>query len=214
MSRSWRAPLEDYEIAIRLDAIRCADGASHPCATDHLGLSRYLQAEWDHALEAYRAIPKSGPYANDESLAATAHWQYMALRRSGATAAAAANASLDLVRPGMRTLDGGAYLQLCLWYKGLMPEPELNNASALDLATLGYGVGNYHFYNGRQDAAIAMWRRVVNTSYWAAFGYIAAEAELFRLGLGPEGVGTRAPRGAARGVMGNGGGSGGRSTMV
>ena len=45
------------------------------------------------------------------------------------------------------------------------------------------GVGNYHFYNGRQAEGIAVWRRVVNSSYWAAFGFIAAEAELHRLGL-------------------------------
>ena len=31
----------------------------------------------------------------------------------------------------------------------------------------------------REAAARAVWRRVLNTSYWAAFGYIAAEAELF-----------------------------------
>ena len=62
--------------------------------------------------------------------------------------------------------------------------PDLpDNASALDLATLGYGVGNYHYYSGRHDEAIAVWRRVVNTTYWAAFGFIAAEAELHRLGV-------------------------------
>ena len=154
----------------------------------HLGLARYLQAEWDGALEAYAAIPTSGQFANDESLVATAHWQYMALRRSGA-GAAAVNASLAMVREGMRALDGGAYLQLCLWYKGLGPEPDLSNASALDLVTMGYGVGNHHFYNGRLDEAIAMWRRVVNTTYWAAFGYIAAEAELVSLGVEVEGIG-------------------------
>ena len=82
----------------------------------------------------------------------------------------------------MRALDGGAYLQLALAYKGLQPIPNLtNSSSALDLATLGYGVGNYHYYNGRKEQGIGIWRAIVNSSYWAAFGFIAAEAELHRL---------------------------------
>ena len=152
----------------------------------HLGLSRYLQFNYSGAIGAYERMPRVGPFANDESLAATAHWHYMALRRSGH--GASSKAVLDTLAPihdGMRALDGGSYLQLCLLYKGLRPPPDLSNASALDVATLGYGLGNWHYYNGRKDAAIAVWRRVVNTTYWAAFGFIAAEAELFQLGVLP-----------------------------
>lgn len=150
----------------------------------HLGLSRYLMADYDGALDAYARMATSGPYANDESLVATAHWTYMAIRRSGHGAdSPAARAALAPVHEGMRSLDGGAYLNLTLAYKGLRPIPDLMNASALDVATLGYGVGCYHYYSGRQQEGIAVWRRVVNSSYWAAFGFIAAEAELHRLGL-------------------------------
>ena len=80
-------------------------------------------------------------------------------------------------------LVAGAYLRLCLFYKGAAPSPDLRNASALELATLGYGVGNHLYYSGRVAEGVEMWRRVLNTSYWAAFGFIAAEAELQRLGL-------------------------------
>ena len=149
----------------------------------HFGLSRYLQADWSGAGDVYGTMATSGPFANDESLAATAHWHYMALRRAGhPPGSAEVNATLGPIHPGMRALDGGPYLRLCLLYKGLAPPPDLSNASALDLATLGYGVGNWHYYNGRRADAIDVWRRVLNTSYWAAFGYIAAEADLHRLG--------------------------------
>ena len=149
----------------------------------HQGLSHYLQADYHSALAAYSSLEKlAPPYNNDESIAATAHWKYMALRRSGVPAAAAANQSLGGIHAGMRALDGGAYLQLALAYKGLQPIPNLtNSSSALDLATLGYGVGNYHYYNGRKEQGIGIWRAIVNSSYWAAFGFIAAEAELHRL---------------------------------
>ena len=134
-------------------------------------------------MRAYEALPTTGRYANDESIAATSHWHYMALRRSGMAADDAAARALSLIHPGMRALDGGAYLELCLFYKGLTPQPPIDaNATELELATLGYGVANWYWYEGRHDDAVKLWERVVNTSYWAAFGLIASEAELFRLG--------------------------------
>jgi hypothetical protein len=145
----------------------------------HRGLAHFLLGEYGAALTAYAAMPSE---MNDESVAATAYWRYMALRRVGE--AAAANESLRPIHPGMRALDGGAYVNLTLMFKGeRAPESILPpDASPLDVATLGYGVGAHHWLNGRRADGVALWRRVVNTSYWAAFGFIAAEAELHRLG--------------------------------
>jgi tetratricopeptide (TPR) repeat protein len=150
----------------------------------HLGLSKYLLGDFMGAASVYASMVDSivkGGYANDESLAAIGHWHYMSLRRSGASHAQA-NASLAKIHPGMRMLDGGAYLNLTLLYKGLGEVPDLAHTSAIDLATLGYGVGNWHFYQGRREEAMQVWRMVLTnaSTYWAAFGYIAAEAELHR----------------------------------
>ena len=49
-----------------------------------------------------------------------------------------------------------------------------------DTATHGYGIGNWHLYNGRKEEAKAMFETIVATSFWPAFGFIAAEAELSR----------------------------------
>jgi hypothetical protein len=49
------------------------------------------------------------------------------------------------------------------------------------LATQGYGVGNWHLYNGRRREAEDILWRVVQAENWAPFGYIAAEADLHRL---------------------------------
>jgi hypothetical protein len=48
-------------------------------------------------------------------------------------------------------------------------------------ATAAYGIGNWHFYNGRAAEAEAVFRRIMGGGQWAAFGYIAAEAELARM---------------------------------
>jgi hypothetical protein len=55
-----------------------------------------------------------------------------------------------------------------------------DSVDAVQDATLGYGVGNWHLYNGRAEEAMSVFSRVVRTTQWAAFGYIAAEAELAR----------------------------------
>ena len=72
-------------------------------------------------------------------------------------------------------------------YKGarepaaLLEPAEGTEATGTDFATAAYGVGNWHLYNGESERAIPIFERIVATESWAAFGYIAAEAELARL---------------------------------
>jgi hypothetical protein len=48
-------------------------------------------------------------------------------------------------------------------------------------ATGAYGIGNWHYYNGRRADADRIFKRIVAGGQWGAFGYIAAEAELARM---------------------------------
>jgi hypothetical protein len=74
-----------------------------------------------------------------------------------------------------------------MMYKGeTTPDALLaaSKAEALDAVTIGYGVANWHLYNGRKDAARDILAAIVEqnaTTQWAGFGYIAAEADLARL---------------------------------
>lgn len=45
---------------------------------------------------------------------------------------------------------------------------------------IGYGIGNWHFMNGRKKRAESIWRQVYESESWASFGYIASESELAR----------------------------------
>jgi tetratricopeptide (TPR) repeat protein len=144
----------------------------------HLGLAHYLRGDWEAAAEAYHeALDVS---TNDDMLVATADWLYMTLRRMDADEAAAA--VLELVRPDMRILENHAYHRRLMMYRGEVAPGSLLDESAddLTLATQGYGLGNWYLYNGETDRAMEVFRRVVAGPYWAAFGYIAAEAELAR----------------------------------
>ncbi|MBK5256852.1 MAG: prolyl oligopeptidase family serine peptidase [Vicinamibacteria bacterium] len=147
----------------------------------HLGLAYYLKGDFAKALPAYRECMKYST-DNDDSLVATSDWLYMTLRRLGQKDEA--QKVLEPIKDGMNVLDNGAYYQRLLMYKGLRnPEDVLGNdeQDPLQVATQGYGVGNFYLVNGDMERAKAIFRRVVGGSQWAAFGFIAAEADLARM---------------------------------
>jgi tetratricopeptide (TPR) repeat protein len=148
----------------------------------HLGLAHYLKGDFERALPAYREDVAAA--ANPDMLVATSHWLYMTLRRLGRDAEAAA--VLAPIRRELDVIENGTYHRLLLMYKGELPvdsllAPSAGDNPALDDATTGYGVGNWHLYNGRPAEAERVFRRVLAGGQWASFGYIAAEAELARM---------------------------------
>ncbi len=146
----------------------------------HLGLAHYLKGEFAKAIYAYLECMNAS--ADDESKVATSDWLYMAYRRNGDTGEAAK--VLEPIREGMPIEENTAYYQRLLMYKGLVKaEAVLNpeNAEPLQVATQGYGVANWHLYNGEKDRAREVLEKVVAVGYWPAFGHIAAEVELQRL---------------------------------
>lgn len=147
----------------------------------HLGLAHYLKGDFAKALLAYRECMKYST-GNDDSLVATSDWLYMTLRRLGQKAEA--DKVLEPIKEGMNVLDNAAYYHRLLMYKGLRkPEDVLGSdeQDPLQIATQGYGVGNFYLVNGHTERAKAIFKRVVAGSQWAAFGFIAAEADLARM---------------------------------
>ena len=147
----------------------------------HLGLAHYLKGDFEKALAAYRECMKYST-DNDDSLVATSDWLYMTLRRLGRKDEA--DKILIPIKEGMNVLDNAAYYNRLLMYKGLRkPEEVLSNdeTDGVQIATQGYGVGNFHLVNGDTERAKAIFRRVVAGTQWGAFGFIAAEADLARM---------------------------------
>jgi tetratricopeptide (TPR) repeat protein len=147
----------------------------------HLALAHYLRGEFPKALAAYQECMKVSR-VNDDLLVATSDWMYMTLRRLGKTAEAAA--VLTPIKEKMEIIENDSYFKRLLMYKGVLkPEAVLDpsNSDDLAIATQGYGVGNWYFYNGQKDKALALFEKLVNGKEWAAFGTIAAEADLKRL---------------------------------
>ena len=118
---------------------------------------------------------------NPDMLVATSHWLYMTLRRLGRDAEAAR--VLEPIRADLDVIENGAYHRLLLMYKRELPVDSLlatSSSAALDDVTTAYGVGNWYLYTGDSARATEIFRRIVATGNWAAFGAIAAEAELAR----------------------------------
>jgi tetratricopeptide (TPR) repeat protein len=145
----------------------------------HLGLAHYLKGRFDKAAAAYEKA-----YAvseKDDSRIAASDWLYMSYRRAGKKADA--ERALARITPDMKVEENKSYFDRLLLYKGLKKESDIINDKMTDLeiATVGYGIANWHLYNGDKVKAKELFQRIVSGKYWPAFGFIAAETELTRM---------------------------------
>jgi len=151
----------------------------------HLGLAYYLQGEYGKAAQAYEQCLNYSE--TDDEIAATADWLYMAYRRLGEDEVA--EETLGMIKEDMDIRENEGYFERLLMYKGMVEPSKLlqideNVALAdrdLTMATEGYGVGNFYMLNGKQDDGVKVLEDIVEGRHWAAFGYIAAEADLARM---------------------------------
>jgi tetratricopeptide (TPR) repeat protein len=145
----------------------------------HLALAHYLRGDFERALPVWQEAMTVS--TNDDMMVATSDWLYMTLRRLGREEEAAQ--VLVPINAEQRILENTAYHRRLLMYKGEIPADSLLNVQSTDpvqLATYGYGVANWYLYNGETERAESLFRRILEQPNWAAFGYIAAEAELAR----------------------------------
>ncbi len=176
--REFNAGRSDLEISSRLD----------PGNWDtwyHLGLGNYLCGDFERALYAYRHCWDLTD--TDDKRVAIADWLYMTLMRLGRNDEALS--ALDFVTPDIDPGPNEAYFARLLMYKGIGSADDLlEGADIADVnyVTLGYGLGNYFYCAGDIERAVQIWSSVLKGSYWSAFGCIASEVELRRLGRLPE----------------------------
>jgi tetratricopeptide (TPR) repeat protein len=149
----------------------------------HLGLAHYLKGDFESAEKAYlQCLDVSD---NDDLLTATADWLYMTYRRMNKPEEAAK--VLELIRPDMNIIENDSYYLRLQMYKGIIPPDDLLKVSSssedvnLALATQGYGVGNWYLCEGDTSRAVEIFKQVTSGKHFAAFGFIAAEADLQRL---------------------------------
>jgi tetratricopeptide (TPR) repeat protein len=144
----------------------------------HLGLAHYLKGGFAAAADAFDAGMASSR-VNDDMLVATSYWLLLSRLRSGYEG----RNVLDAIRPQMDVIENHDYHRLLLLWKGDVSEQQVRAAAgggAVSDATIGYGLAIWKLLNGETGAAQIALREIVRGPNWAAFGFIAAEAELAR----------------------------------
>lgn len=151
----------------------------------HLGLAYYLSGQYGKAAQSYE---KCLTYCvHDHELAATSDWLYMTYRRLGEDEVA--EKTLDLIREDMTLHQEEGYFERLLMYKGLIEPDTLLQRSAnapfdkhhVATQVRKYGVGNYYLSEGDSSRGQKILNEIVDGRYWAAYEYIAAEADLARI---------------------------------
>ena len=83
-----------------------------------------------------------------------------------------------------------AYVKRLRMYRGeIAPEALFapSDTGDVDVATLAFGLGNWYLVKGDSTRAREQFRRSIASGGWPAFGFIASEAELARMGSAPAG---------------------------
>jgi len=145
----------------------------------HLALGYYLKNDLGNALRCYKACAKVSK--NDDMIVSTNHWYYMALRR--ANQVELATKLVSQVSTDMHIIENTSYQGLCLLYNGSINAEDLQNTKSgvpSNDATL-YGLGNWYLYNGNQEKAKSYFLKILANGNKASFGYLAAEADYFRI---------------------------------
>ena len=147
----------------------------------HLGLVAYLKDDLMTAKDAYENCLRVSKI--DDNYVSTGHWLYMTLRLLNQRE----DAEKLLVRLSdeLDIIENQFYHNLMRMYKGeLQPKMLLEQArknGSMELATVGYGVANWYFYNGDKITAKNILKEIHSTDGWASFGYIAAEVLLKKM---------------------------------
>lgn len=146
----------------------------------HLGVAYYLNGNFDFAVDAFENTLSVS--RNNDTRVSTIDWLYMSHLRNGNRQKA-----YELITDfdtEIEVLESHSYLNRIKLYKGqITPEDLLNqeNLNTLNLLTQGYGVAMWYYHTGNTQKAISILKDIIETNYWAAFGYIAAEAEIARM---------------------------------
>ncbi len=150
----------------------------HTSVWYHLGVAQYLDGDLEGCLTSFFNAETSSKH--QEGTVASQDWQYMALRRLGRDAEA--EKVLDRFRQ-IALVDEDhlvGYEGRMRLYTGEITPDELwamCDGNDLKTVTQGYGLGNWHYYNGDTAKAREVFDGVLKTGVTHAFAYLAVTSE-------------------------------------
>jgi tetratricopeptide (TPR) repeat protein len=146
----------------------------------HLGLAYYLKGDYNQAIDAFNSCLDIS--TNPDMFISAANWYNNSLRKAGRISEA--DVFLKKINPNVELIENHDYLRILKLYinKEEINDPIdfLKNEAGLGAASYGYGLGLYLSLMGEKDKANLVFNYILNLKQWGAFGYIAAEAEIFK----------------------------------
>lgn len=144
----------------------------------HLGIVHFARGEFAQAAQYFQRSILNPPNAGE--LAGSTDWLWMSYMRAGMTDSARA---LLARRPDSLPIANAYATRLRLYRGEITPEQVITPADTADVqvATLGYGVGNWYLVRGDTAKALEWFERSVRSGGWPGFGFIISEVELRRL---------------------------------
>jgi len=142
----------------------------------HLALAYFVQGEMEAAVEAWLLCLACSD--DDESRVAVTHWLWCARMRAGDVAGA--RATVQGITADMDVVENTAYHQLCLLYEGERTRGQLTAGAGSSGAAMRFGLAHHALVTGDREDGEAALRELAADQGWAAFGVIAAEAEVAR----------------------------------
>ena len=151
----------------------------------HMGLAYYAKGELGEAADSFRALIEAA--RNDDHVVMGAYWLYMILRRMGEEGEA--STLLETITADMEIHVSANYHHCLLAHRGEMDAEDILSAareeSHLGVTASGNGIANWFRFNSQEERYVELLKEVVSTDAWSGFGYIIAEADLYRMGERP-----------------------------
>ncbi|WP_299521053.1 tetratricopeptide repeat protein [uncultured Serinicoccus sp.] len=155
----------------------------HSAVWYHLGVALYLDGQLTQAIEPFQKAYETARHY--ESKVASLDWGYMILRRLRRDEESDQLLALFAGLADEYDVQAAGYHERMELYSGRRSGDELREAilnDPIQVATVGYGLGNWYLYNGERDKAQTVLDEVLSSGAPHAFAYLAAQSEQERRG--------------------------------
>ena len=145
----------------------------------HVGLYHYLNEDWVQAAAAYQKCVDTA--TSNAVLVGATDWLYNAYRKGGMHDEA--EAAIAAIPPDLDTNREHPYFKRVMVYKGELPPADVIDSgkpasewNGFDI-TAGYGIANWHTFNGDAATGEAIHRKILETPFWNAWAYVVTDRE-------------------------------------
>jgi tetratricopeptide (TPR) repeat protein len=148
----------------------------------HLGVYYFLKEEYKQAVKAFEKSLKEAHVGNE--IVGTSDWLYNSYQRNGQKKEA--QELLVTITPDFNADHEQAYFRRIMLYKGAIKSTELVDETTppekltIQDVTKLYGLANWYAFQGDKAKAKELYAKIIQSSSWPAFAYLASEVELMK----------------------------------